>query len=139
MPPDIRYGEDVCDECGMLIAEEGFAAAYRTADGTARRFDDIGNMLAYDARRREEVLVYWVHDYHTRAWLRAPNAFFVSSPDLITPMGHGLTAFGTQAGAEEFAARSGGEILSFDALRQRYAESSRSSGGGHHLHAAHGM
>ncbi|UCC51087.1 MAG: hypothetical protein JSV68_18550, partial [Anaerolineaceae bacterium] len=39
-PPQIVYGQDVCERCGMIISEEKFAAAYWTAGGEARRFDD---------------------------------------------------------------------------------------------------
>ena len=43
-PPEVHYGEDVCDACNMIISEPRFAAAYYTEDGAVRRFDDIGDM-----------------------------------------------------------------------------------------------
>ena len=46
-PPEIHYGEDVCDACGMLISEAKFAAASVDQDGTAHKFDDIGDLLDY--------------------------------------------------------------------------------------------
>jgi copper chaperone NosL len=44
-PPDIVYGEDVCERCSMIINEARYAAAYVTEDGEAHRFDDIGGMV----------------------------------------------------------------------------------------------
>ncbi|GIX48543.1 MAG: hypothetical protein KatS3mg131_2754 [Candidatus Tectimicrobiota bacterium] len=120
-PPDIRYGEDACDQCRMLISEPRYAAAYVTRQGEVRRFDDIGDMLLYDAAHGEEVLRFWVHDYATAAWLPAAQAVFVYSRALSTPMAHGIVAFGDPQPARELAARVQGEILSFAELRRRAA------------------
>ena len=53
-PPDIRYGEDVCVECNMIISDERFASAigYEVAPGRyeTASFDDIGDMLDYAAK-----------------------------------------------------------------------------------------
>ena len=73
-PPKIIYGQDVCDRCGMIVNEENFAAAYWTKTGEARRFDDIGGMLAYMNEESEEVASYWVHDFASGEWIRAEEA-----------------------------------------------------------------
>lgn len=91
-PPEIIYGQDVCDRCGMIISEEKFAAAYWTADGEARRFDDIGGMFASLAEKPEEVATYWVHDITSGEWIRAEEAYYVIDSDLMTPMGFGIAA-----------------------------------------------
>lgn len=116
-PPEIRYGEESCDQCRMIINEARFAAAYVTRSGTVRRFDDIGNMLLFDAARGEEVVVFWVHDYDTAAWLKAPQAFFVVKSGILTPMGHGIVAVKDHARARELAVA--GAVLSFAQLRDR--------------------
>ncbi len=91
-PPEIMYGQDVCDRCGMIISEEKFAAAYWTKDGEAHRFDDIGGMLAYTAENPQDIASYWVHDITTGEWIRAENAYYVLDSDLMTPMGFGIAA-----------------------------------------------
>ncbi len=119
-PPEIRYGEDVCDLCHMIINEARFAAAYVTLQGEARRFDDIGDLVAYHAAHAEEVAVFWVHDYDTEEWLRAEQAVFVVSDAFHTPMGHGIVAVADAARAQELAASVGGQVLAFsDLLSQR--------------------
>ncbi len=102
-PPEIAYGQDVCDRCNMIISEEKFAAAYWTEAGEARRFDDIGGMLAYVQDTGEEVATYWVHDVVTGEWLRADEATFVVDSGLATPMGFGVAACADPAQAEALA------------------------------------
>ena len=116
-PPEIRYGEDICEECGMIISDPRFAAAYVTGDEQVRLFDDIGGMIAYDRRHQETVEAYWVHDLETKAWIRAEEAAFVLQQELITPMGWGLAAFADQTTAERFIEQEGGVMTSFAALR----------------------
>ncbi len=98
-PPQIIYGQDVCDRCNMIISEEKYAAAYWTEAGEARRFDDIGGMMAYLYDKPEAVASYWVHDFASGAWLAAEGATFVLAEDLMTPMGFGIVAFAEEAQA----------------------------------------
>lgn len=119
-PPEIVYGEDVCDQCNMIISEPRFAAAYYLPDGTARLFDDIGNMGLYHAQHHEDVATFWVHDYDTEEWLDARQAFFVRSDMLRTPMGHGVVAFADRANADALAAEHEAMVMSFEELVAYY-------------------
>jgi copper chaperone NosL len=103
IPPQIMYGQDVCDRCGMIVTEENFAAAYWTETGEARRFDDIGGMLAFITEESEDVASYWVHDFASGEWIRAEEATFVMDRDLMTPMGFGIAAFADEAQAQAMA------------------------------------
>ncbi|OUC08222.1 hypothetical protein RY27_10265, partial [Litorilinea aerophila] len=62
-PPEIRYGEDICQECKMIISDPRFAAGYAYEPVPGRyqslSFDDIGDMLAYAARHPAHVIVDW--------------------------------------------------------------------------------
>ncbi len=115
-PPKIRYGEDMCDECKMLISEARFAAAYITENGDVRRFDDIGGMFVYHQKHMEPVARYWVHDYKTSIWIRGDQAVYVHSPNIQTPMGYGVVAFKNRSDAESFASEKGGKILTLQDL-----------------------
>ncbi|MFQ5434506.1 MAG: nitrous oxide reductase accessory protein NosL [Anaerolineae bacterium] len=116
-PPQIVYGEDVCDHCAMIINEERFASAYWTVDGEARRFDDIGGMLAHYQETQEAVTTFWVHDYTGGDWLNAENAFFVMDPEMTTPMGFGFAACATETEAKALAyGQDGAVIMNFDTL-----------------------
>lgn len=113
-PPEILYGQDVCDNCGMIITEAKHAAAYTTTGGETRRFDDIGDMIAYDRAKAEDVHAFWVHDYNTEEWVKASEATFVMDPGVMTPMGWGILAFTTEADAQAHAA--GATTYSFTEL-----------------------
>jgi copper chaperone NosL len=118
-PPEIHYGEDVCDACGMLISEPKFAAASVDQDGAAHKFDDIGDLMDYYIDHAgAPVKAYFVHDYASEKWLRAETALFIVSPQIQTPMAHGIAAYADRAAAEAAAQKYGVPIMSFDELRQ---------------------
>lgn len=102
----------------MIISEARFAAAYVTRQGTVRRFDDLGDLVLYHRSHAEDVAVFWVHDYDTRAWLKADQAFFVVSPAVHTPMGHGIVAFHDRDRAAAMAAEHQGKVMPFADLLQ---------------------
>ena len=102
-PPEILYGQDVCDECDMIISEEKYAAAYWTAEGEARRFDDVGEMLVFMARNPEATASIWVHDVNSAAWLPAEEAWFVMNSGLRTPMGTGIAVLADEQSARALA------------------------------------
>lgn len=116
-PPEVVYGRDVCDRCGMIISEPRFAASYVTTTGDVRRFDDLGELLAYRQEEQEEVFIYWVHDYYTEEWLNANEAHFVLSEEMITPMGSGILAVHEQGQAESLVLEWGGTVVTFDELK----------------------
>lgn len=124
-PPEILYGQDTCDRCRMIINEENMAAAYWTKDGQARRFDDLGGMFAYQQETQEEVASWWVHDYHSSAWLRAEEAYFVMGSGIMTPMGFGIVALTERAAADTLAQSvEGAVVLDFSSLMARLAAQS---------------
>lgn len=114
--PELRVGEDICNECGMIISEEIYSAAYRLADGEQKIFDDIGDMAVHYRLNADEVAAFWVHDFNSVEWIRAEDAFFVASHDLVTPMGHGIAAFTDRTSAQALAADIGGAIHTLDGL-----------------------
>lgn len=117
-PPEIAYGRDVCEQCGMVISEARFACATVLEDGTAHKFDDLGDMVLYHFDRPDQkVVAYFAHDYNSEAWIRAENAFYVQSDAIKSPMGHGLAAFEAATAAEAFATEVGGRVLNFDGMR----------------------
>ncbi len=116
--PEIFYGQDVCDECSMLISDAKFAAATIDLNNNTHKFDDIGGMLVYHMDHpASQVRVWFVHDYNTGAWLRGETAFFVRATLPDAPMQPGIVAFAEQAAAESFATRVEGQVLKFDELR----------------------
>ncbi len=131
-PPEILYGQDVCDACNMIISEEKFAAAYWTAGGEARRFDDLGEMLTYIGGNPEERASTWVHDLNSAAWLPAEDAWFVMDAGLTTPMGTGVVALGDEAAARALAFdQAEARVMNFSELMEAVAAGEIGGMGGH--------
>ena len=117
LPPDVRYGVDPCDRCGMIVSDERFAAAYVTSTGVTRRFDDLGCMTSFLVEQPEAVSALWVHDEESRAWLRGPQATFVRTTSIITPMGTGIVAVASATRAQALAEREKGQVLDLESFR----------------------
>jgi copper chaperone NosL len=115
-PPQIAYGEQECDHCRMLISDARYAAAYMTEAGEARRFDDIGDMLLYHSEHEEDVYLFWVHDFDSKTWVKADEAFFVVSDAITSPMGHGIAAHNSREAAEAMATSLDGSVVTFAQL-----------------------
>ena len=115
-PPRIRYGEEACHACQMLISEARFAAALTTTRGEAQHFDEIGCLLYALAQQTETPASVWVHDYQTDAWLDAASAFFVRSRELTTPMGGGIVAVASEEAATRLSRDAHGQVVRFDQL-----------------------
>jgi nitrous oxide reductase accessory protein NosL len=128
-PPELRPGRDECHECGMIINEDRFAAALLVEDRGRREhllFDDIGCML--DSERAglapRTVLLRFVHDHDSRAWVDAQRASFVfADADAVhTPMGSGILAFAGADAAKETQGRLGGEVMNLEQLARAREE-----------------
>ncbi|MDJ0924937.1 MAG: nitrous oxide reductase accessory protein NosL [Acidimicrobiia bacterium] len=118
-PPEIHYGRDICIECNMIISEPRFAAAYRLEGGDAKSFDGVGEMVKHGRRTGDfdRVTFAWVHDFNTEDWILVEEAFFVTGKSVVTPMGHGIVAFSTEAAADEFAGELGGVVIRWEEVR----------------------
>lgn len=115
--PRIRYGEETCDRCRMIISERRFASAYRTNDNILRKFDDVGCALLHRVEQSEVIKQFWAYDYEETSWLDKSQVFFVHSKDLLTPMGYGIVAVKTEEHARQLAKKTSGQIVEFDQLQ----------------------
>lgn len=118
-PPDIVYGQEVCDTCGMIISDPKFAAALVLEDGGSLKFDDLGDMFVHHMDHPNlKVRAWFVHDYDSEQWIRGETALYVASAAIKAPMGGGLVAFTDRASAEEFAhTLAEAQVLTFDEAR----------------------
>jgi copper chaperone NosL len=119
-PPVIHYGEDICEECGMITSEARFAAAYLASDGHGHIFDDIGDMLKSSINTQDQITAFFVHDYDHQDWIRAETAYFVQSNQLSTPMFSGVAAFELAEPATRLAGDLQGQVLTFDEVLALY-------------------
>ena len=113
-PPEINYGRDICIECGMIVDDARFAAAYRAADGTERVFDDLGGLIIYGRESGELAAAsVWVSDFEQEVMIDAESAFYVPTLGIASPMGHGILAFSDRARADSTAADLDGQVITW--------------------------
>ena len=122
--PEIRFGEDVCVECNMIISDPRFAAGYvyEVSEGRYRSlaFDDIGDLLVHMVKHPEHTIVAWyVHDYQSEEWLDATTAYYVVGKQIRSPMNHGIAAHATEANAIAMATSLAGEVMDWETLLKR--------------------
>ena len=116
-PPKIIYGEDMCEECKMIINEQRFASAIVTQKNTYR-FDDIGCMFVFISKHPEiKPLKVWVNDFKSEEWIDGQNAVFVASKNVMTPMGYGILAFNDATEVQRYNTLKGKKILTFVDLK----------------------
>jgi nitrous oxide reductase accessory protein NosL len=117
-PPAIELDRTACSQCGMLVSDLRFAAAYREQGGEARIFDDIGCLRkAVRAGSKSRPTTFWFHDAVHGGWIDGRSSVFVESPAIHTPMGGGYLAFQDVAAAgREASARQGRIVRSLDEL-----------------------
>ncbi|MDY7109944.1 MAG: nitrous oxide reductase accessory protein NosL [Planctomycetota bacterium] len=124
-PPQVHYGQDICDVCGMIISDERYAAAAIVGDEHHEHhpllFDDIGCLLVYeDEPHRAPIAARYVKGYETRRWLALEDATFVHSAELHSPMAFGAAACASKEAADTLEGRYAGDILTAAALRDRF-------------------
>lgn len=114
-PPEINYGRDICIQCGMIIGDARFAAAYRLDDGTEKHFDDLGGLIIHGRETGElSSATVWVSDFDDEVLIGSETAYYVPTRGVTSPMGHGILAFADEARAKETAADLDGEVIGWD-------------------------
>ncbi len=121
-PPEVVFGMDLCERCGMVIDDPRYAAALVLENGSSHKFDDAGEMFAWRADHTGETVAAWyVHDYTSKVWLRGETAFYVVNKGVTSPMGTGVAAFGVRAEADTFAKGLKATVLVFDEAQRLLA------------------
>lgn len=115
-PPTVRYGDEACAHCRMIVNDDRFAAAVVTETGETLKFDDICCLVDYVAEKPNTAKRIWVRGYQSAQWHDAKTVYFAFGPKLHTPMGSGLAAVATEVEANALAAEWSGKTLRFDEL-----------------------
>jgi copper chaperone NosL len=118
-PEPVRLGEDVCEYCKMVIADERFAAQVITKKGRVYKFDAIECMVGYYNQNEEEIKrAYVVNFLNPKEFIPAEKAFYVRSPEIRSPMGMNLSAYKSKEDAKKALEGKEGELLDWKALRE---------------------
>jgi copper chaperone NosL len=111
-PQPIRYGQDECADCKMMISDQRFGAEIVTRKGRVVKFDDVGCMQSFLARgavSRDEIRSSVVSDFNQpNHFLALDAAFFLKNDALKSPMRSDTAAFATEAEMQKVKERLGG-------------------------------
>ncbi len=104
----------------MVIGDARFAAATSLLNGDARKFDNAGDMIAYQAEHPElGVAAWWAHDYSGQQWIDALPAHYVlvQGGQTCGLLQKDVVAFESSGTAETFAAKNSVSVQGWDAVR----------------------
>lgn len=94
-PVAVRWGQENCHYCGMIIDEPRFAGELREPAGHKLfKFDDIGcaaMFLAQQTWAETPGTEFWVGDNQTGTWIDGRKAWYLSGAK--SPMNYGFAAF----------------------------------------------
>ncbi|MFS4456039.1 nitrous oxide reductase accessory protein NosL [Maribacter sp. 2304DJ31-5] len=121
-PKPVAYGSDGCHFCSMTIVDKQHAAQFMTQKGRTYSFDATECMLNHLKEIAiETVALYMVNDYNMPGeFIDGEQAVYLISENIPSPMGEYLTAFATEQDAKNAQMKNGGEIFTWQELRERF-------------------
>jgi nitrous oxide reductase accessory protein NosL len=111
-----------CGKCGMfpanyprwqsqIIFKDGSMTSF---DGCKCMFNFLMAMDNFDkTHSADDVLVVWVKDFDSGAWINAVDAHYVVGSDMMGPMGKELIPFADSGAARKFHQESGGVMMQY--------------------------
>lgn len=118
-PAPIRYGQDNCANCQMLVMDARFGAELVTDKGKIYVFDSIECLAWYREVPPDAVHSRWVTAYDVPGTLiDAAGASYLSSENLRSPMGVNLSAFRDGQTAASYQQNHGGDVLRWNGVTE---------------------
>jgi hypothetical protein len=87
---DPVWGKQPCAHCAMLVSEKASAAQAVLESGERKFFDDVGCLVAWEAREQPKVKARWVRGPGAQGWVDPSTTKF--SGGNPTPMDFGFVA-----------------------------------------------
>lgn len=119
-PEPIKYGNDLCALCKMVVSDERYGAELVSSKGKKFKYDSAECLVHYlnaEALNDQEISGIYVTDYkRPQTLIDAKTAFFLISESLPSPMGENLTAFSTQDEAKDLQQKHPGDIYNWRQL-----------------------
>ncbi len=111
-PEPIRYGQDECSECKMIISDQRFGAQLVTRRGKVFKFDDVCCLKEFTAKGTvpaEDVKLEMVCDFERpNTFIAVTEAFFLRNEALKSPMRSDSAAFGSEEARRRVLRQLGG-------------------------------
>lgn len=122
-PEPINYGKDQCEQCRMTIMDNQFGAEIITNKGKIYKFDAAECMIRYLNQGKisySDVDKFLVIDASKPGqFTDARKAYYMISEKFRSPMGAGLSAFGSLNDAETFSSKYEGVLTHWEGILER--------------------
>lgn len=119
-PEPLKYGEDACSHCKMVLADQKFGAEIVTTKGRLYKFDDLNcmiNFLDEGLVGERDIKHRLVIDFTAPGKLiDAGNAFYVKSQMVKSPMASQVAAFEQYDSMEKYKQELQGIYLTWGEL-----------------------
>ncbi|MBS1760869.1 MAG: nitrous oxide reductase accessory protein NosL [Bacteroidetes bacterium] len=103
-PEPFVAGKDNCHFCKMGLTDTRFGAEILTKKGKVFKFDDLHCLIAFNkagSEKEDNISRTLAIDFNKpNTFVDVKEAFFVTSPELKSPMGSNTAAYSTKAEAE---------------------------------------
>lgn len=123
-PEPINFNSDQCAHCKMTIEDTRFGAEIITKKGKIYKFDAAECLIRFIFKgtvSENDVEKFLVIDYSQPSKLvNAITSTYLISSNLPSPMGANLSAFLNRSSAENQKSASGGELFSWEDLKQKF-------------------
>ncbi|MEO5600870.1 MAG: nitrous oxide reductase accessory protein NosL [Cyclobacteriaceae bacterium] len=125
-PEPLQYGQDACHTCKMNLVDKKFGAELVSKKGKVYKFDDVNCMLTYyhSVEVSPEDFAYkLVVDFAQPAkFVEAPDAFYLKSSAIKSPMASQVAAFENKAAMTDFQKEVNGIYLVWGELVTQFKE-----------------
>lgn len=120
----IEFGKDQCHFCQMTIVDRQHASQVVTKKGKQLHYDSIECLVneLLKAKTEPELAIILVSDYGQSKMTSATGATYLISEKIKSPMGANLSAFQNREKAVAAQKESGGEIYTWDSLKERFSK-----------------
>lgn len=118
----IAYGENDCSYCQMTIVDKIHGAQLVTSKGKVYKYDAVECMVMAlkEMDETDMAMILVNHLEEPEALIDATSSTFLISKKLPSPMGGFLTAFASREAAEDALIEYGGELYSWQELKNEY-------------------
>lgn len=114
-PVPIRFNEDQCAYCQMIISDQRYGTELITTKGKIYKFDSIECLAAYlieDKKDAKNLQSIWTIDFkYPEKFIDAKEAWYLHSDLLKSPMGLNLSSFTDKNAAENVKNVFPGELI----------------------------
>jgi len=119
-PKPIRFNEDECAYCRMIISDQRYGSEFLTTKSKAYKFDSVECLSAYLQEQKpgskDVHSLFTIDFYNPEIFIDATQAWYLHSELLKSPMGLNLTAFSNKEIAQTVKNVYPGELIRWQSV-----------------------